>query len=59
MHIDEDDAMTALVCSISGLALVGGVSLGYNGTLSSVTELDSHANMPVAGNGITVIARTG
>ena len=29
--------MTALVCSISGLALVGGVSLGYNGTLSSVT----------------------
>ena len=58
MHIDEDDAMTALVCSISGLALVGGVSSG-NGTLSSATELNSHANMPVAGNGITVIARTG
>ncbi len=48
MHIDEDDAMTALVCSILGLALVGGVSLGYkNGTLSSATELDSHANMQV------------
>ena len=59
MHIDEDDAMTALVCSISGLALVGGMSSGYNGTLSSATELDSHANMPVAGNGTTVIARTG
>jgi len=60
VQIDGDDATTtALVCSLTGLALVGSASSGYNGTHPYATELDSHANMPVAGGGTLVIARTG
>ena len=39
-------------------AQIGGTSMGmYSGL--SVTELDSHANMAVAGSETTVIARSG
>ena len=39
-------------------ARIGGTSIGLYGDLS-VTELDSHANMAVAGSGCTIIARSG
>jgi hypothetical protein len=40
------------------LAQIGGTSMGYYNGLN-VTELDSHANMSVAGSGSSVIARSG
>jgi hypothetical protein len=40
------------------LAQIGGASLVYNNSLN-VTELDSHANMSVAGSSSIVIARSG
>jgi hypothetical protein len=40
------------------LAQIGDASMGYYNGLN-VTELDSHANMSVAGSGSTVIARSG
>ncbi len=39
-------------------ARIGGASIGLYGNLS-VTELDSHANMAVAGKGYTIIAKSG
>jgi hypothetical protein len=39
------------------LVQIGGASMGYYNGLN-MTELDSHANMPVAGSGSTVIARS-
>ncbi len=39
-------------------ARIGGTSIGLYGYLS-VTELDSHANMAVAGSGCTIIAKSG
>ena len=39
-------------------AKIGGTSIGLHGCLS-VTELDSHANMAVAGGGCTIIAKSG
>ena len=39
-------------------AKIGGTSIGLYGDLS-VTELDSHANMAVAGKGCTIIAKSG
>ncbi len=39
-------------------ARIGGTSIGLYGDLS-VTELDSHANMAVAGSGCTIIAKSG
>ena len=39
-------------------AKIGGTSIGLYGRLS-VTELDSHANMAVAGEGCTIIAKSG
>ena len=62
MQIDGDDATTtALVCSLTLLQgwCLWGVPSGYNGTHPYATELDSHANMPVAGGGTSVITRTG
>jgi hypothetical protein len=45
------------VCSLQ-VATIGGASVGlYKG--QSVTELDSHANMAVAGRDCTIIARSG
>ena len=46
--------------SVSALqaATIGGTSVGSYGCLS-VTELDSHANMAVAGGDCTIIARSG
>ena len=39
-------------------ARIGGTSIGLYGNLT-VTELDSHANMAVAGKGCTIIAKSG
>jgi hypothetical protein len=39
-------------------ARIGGASIGLYGNLS-VTELDSHANMAVAGKGCTIIDKSG
>jgi hypothetical protein len=39
-------------------ARIGGAGIGFYGDLS-ITELDSHANMAVAGSGCTIIARSG
>ena len=39
-------------------AKIGGTSIGLYGYLC-VTELDSHANMAVAGKGCTIIAKSG
>ena len=39
-------------------AKIGGTSIGLY-WCSSVTELDSHANMTVAGGGCTIIAKSG
>ena len=39
-------------------AKIGSTSIGLDGDLS-VTELDSHANMAVAGKGCTIIAKSG
>jgi hypothetical protein len=49
-----------LSVSVSALtaATIGGTSVGTYGCLS-VTELDSHANMAVAGGDCTIIARSG
>ena len=49
-----------LPVSVSALraAQIGGTSVGSYGCLS-VTELDSHANMAVAGHDCTIIARSG
>ena len=49
-----------LSVSVSALraAKIGGTSVGTYGCLS-VTELDSHANMAVAGGDCTIIARSG
>ena len=44
--------------SVLFAARIGGTSIGLYGDLS-VTELDSHANMAVAGSGCTIIARSG
>ena len=44
--------------SVLFAARIGGASIGLYGDLS-VTELDSHANMAVAGSGCTIIARSG
>ena len=38
--------------------MIGGASIGSNGS-QSVTELDSHANMAVAGRDCTTIAKSG
>jgi len=49
--------LLALVCTLQA-ATIGGASVGlYQG--QSVTELDSHANMAVAGQDCTIIARSG
>ncbi len=46
------------VCASMHMAQIGGASMGtYYGL--NVTELDSHANMSVAGGGNTVIAKSG
>ncbi len=46
------------VCSSVRVATIGGMQLGgYDG--QSATELDSHANMAVAGNGVLVISKSG
>ena len=49
-----------LPVSVSAMhaATIGGTSVGSYGCLS-VTELDSHANMAVAGQDCTIIARSG
>ena len=49
-----------LIVGISAFfaARIGGTSIGLYGDLS-VTDLDSHANMAVAGNGCTIIAKSG
>ena len=49
-----------LPVSVSAMnaATIGGTSVGSYGCLS-VTELDSHANMAVAGRDCTIIARSG
>ena len=39
-------------------ATIGGASVGSHGS-QSVTELDSHANMAVAGRDCTIIAKSG
>jgi hypothetical protein len=40
------------------VATIGGMRLGgYDG--QSATELDSHTNMAVAGNGVSVISKSG
>jgi hypothetical protein len=45
------------VCTLRA-ATIGGASVGlYKG--QSVTELDSHANMAVAGRDCTIIAKSG
>ena len=47
-----------MVCASVSAAQIWGVSMGsYNGL--QVTELDSHANMAVAGYDCTVIATSG
>ena len=49
--------LLALVCTLRA-ATIGGASVGlYKG--QSVTELDSHANMAVAGRDCTIIAKSG
>ena len=49
--------LLALVCTLRA-ATIGGASVGlYQG--QSVTELDSHANMAVAGQDCTIIAKSG
>ncbi len=46
------------VCTSVHVAQIGGARMGsYNGLM--VSELDSHANMSVAGNGTTVIVKSG
>ena len=40
------------------IANIGGISVRY-GDHKSTTELDSHANMPVAGAHSTIISQTG
>ena len=40
------------------MALIGGVNVS-DGDHESTTELDSHANMPVAGAHSTIISQTG
>ena len=54
------DGDKPLVVRLSALfaARIGGASIGLYGDLS-ITELDSHANMAVAGGGCTIIARSG
>jgi len=49
-----------LVVGLSALfaARIGGAGIGFYGDLS-ITELDSHANMAVAGSGCTIISRSG
>ena len=55
-----DDALQVQVSSVV-MAQIGGASMNsWNlSTHGHATELDSHANMPVAGSGTTVISTTG
>ena len=46
-----------LVCALQAVS-IGGSSIGLYGS-QSVTELDSHANTAVAGQGCTIIAKSG
>ncbi len=47
-----------LVCTSMRAVQIGGASMGTHYGLN-VTELDSHANMSVAGGGTTVITKSG
>ena len=49
--------ISTLVCALCSLT-VGGLSVGLYGCML-VTELDSHANMAVAGSNCTIIQRSG
>ncbi len=55
---DESDAPIVSVCASVRTAQIGGTSMGMYSGLST-TELDSHANMVVAGNETTIIACSG
>ncbi len=55
---DENDASIVSACASVRAAQVEGTSMGMYSGLSATT-LDSHANMAVAGNETTVIARSG
>ena len=56
--MDKDDVPLVQICSTRA-AQIGGTSMGLYANDISVTELDSYANMAVAGSGTTLIARTG
>ena len=59
MPLAEEDkaSICHIVCALV-LAAVGGASMGSYGT-KGATELDSHANMAVAGSNCRIIATSG
>jgi hypothetical protein len=60
MPLAEGDkaSICHLVCAVVLAVMIGGASMGSDASLGA-TELDSHANMAVAGSNCTIIATSG